>query len=185
MARRRLQDGFIVVFILAGFISPKPAWARLPWEAKKDAPAEGKAAPSVSALDSTKREAEKRAREALNGTQWEVDLTPVAGEKPKKLVKDTLRFDGGRVLSDHLNKSGFPGTNFTITIGDDGVTVWETMQTSQDASVAFWRGELHGETMRGLLSRQSAGAVSEDMFFSGKLAATRVEARPMEAVSKD
>lgn len=131
---------------------------------EKTQPAPQAAPKAVSNKDQQIKEAQAR----LNGTQWTVELMPMSGEKPKAGTKDTLIFDKGRIQSKQLAGSGFPATNYTLTVGDDGVAVWETMQTGQDTSVAFWRGELHGETMRGILSKHPAKGNSIDMAFSGQ-----------------
>ncbi len=91
-----------------------------------------------------KQEAEKKALEALNGTHWAIELSPLSGEPPKHPPKDTVGFDKGKVMSEKLSAAGFPATNCTVTVGSDGVAVWETMQTGQDSSVAFWRENCTG-----------------------------------------
>ncbi len=158
-----------VVFIVAALTCGGPAWAKDRVKEKEKEPVAQKTAEKSK---QAKLEAEKRAIEALNGTQWTIELSPMSGEQPKRPATDTVRFEGKKVASEKLSKEGFPSTNFTVTLGGDGVTVWETMQTAQDSSVAFWRGELHGEAMRGILSRHLASGKTEDWAFSGKLAMT-------------
>ncbi len=145
--------------------------------AKESSKAKGAASGGGASMDA-KLEAEKRAREALNGTQWVLELAPMSGEKEKRPTQDTVRFQGGTITSEKLSSEGFPTTNFSITIGGDGVTVWETMQTAKDNTVIFWRGELHGETMRGLLSRHAASGAVTDWSFSGRLKPAVPENKP-------
>ncbi|GEM_PF-1927036 len=103
----------------------------------------------------------------LNGT-WDIELTPMYGEKPKQPIKDTLQFEQSRVSSQKLTTDGFSPTNATVTVGDDGIPVWETMQSSDAKGVVFWRGELHGGSMQGILSKHPVNGNAEDYAFSGK-----------------
>ncbi len=103
----------------------------------------------------------------FNGT-WTIELTPMAGDKSKQPIEDTVQFDKGRVVSTALNSDGYIPTNATVTVGDDGVAVWETMQSSEGKGVVFWRGELRGQTMTGIMSKHPAQGLTEDYTFSGK-----------------
>lgn len=99
----------------------------------------------------------KKAKEELKDTTWEIELIDMDDStgKKKKIEKDTLYFEGSTVKSDKLTDEGFPSTNYTVRVkGEEGdVIVWETMQTSTDKGIAFWRGELmENGVMRGVLS---------------------------------
>ena len=63
---------------------------------------------------------------------------------------------------------GFPTTNFTLTVQEDGVVVWETMQTSEKSGIAFWRGEFDPkmESMRGVVSYQPDKKSKQDYSFT-------------------
>ena len=112
--------------------------------------------------------AEEGIRAQLDGTRWLLQLTPLSGDEKAKPQKDTVTFVAKQVSSERLSKAGFPTSNYTLTIGGDGVAVWETMQTKESAGVAFWRGELHGSTMRGVLSKHPAEGNPEDFSFTGQ-----------------
>ena len=114
------------------------------------------------------QQAEETVRAQLDGTRWMLQLTPLAGGEKAKSQKDTVTFDAKQISSERLTKAGFPASNYTLTIGDDGVAVWETMQTKEGEGVAFWRGELHGATMRGVLSKHPADGTPEDFSFTGQ-----------------
>ena len=117
-----------------------------------------------------KAEREKKAAAGLNQTEWAVEMIPVSGSREaKRPVKDTLFFEGGKVTSKRLVDSGYPGSNYTLTVEDDGAVVWETMQTKEGEGVAFWRGELRGEEMRGILSKHPVKGDPMDLSFSGKM----------------
>ena len=137
----------------------------------EETPPPAAASPEVAASqqsDKAVREAEAAAR--LNGTQWAIELTPMSGQKPKRPMKDTLRFEQGQITSEQLSTTGYSTSNYTLTVGDDGVPVWETMQTSKAKGVVFWRGELHGDTMRGILSEHPLEGTAQDHSFIGQRA---------------
>ena len=122
----------------------------------------------------------KRQRETLvqlNDTRWTIELAPMSGERseqPKRKPTDTLSFSGatktnnGQISSERLAKEGFEPSNFTLSVGDDNIPIWETMQSKPDGSNAFWRGELHGEKMSGILSRHAADGTAQDFSFVGQ-----------------
>ena len=66
-----------------------------------------------------------------------------------------------------MEKSGYPASNYSLTLGGDGRAVWETMQTKEGEGVAFWRGEVEGATMRGVLSKHPTEGPAEDYSVSG------------------
>lgn len=150
--------------LLAG---PSLGWAK----EKKPTP------PPAVKPDQRVQEAQSR----LNGTEWTIQVTPLGGTQPKYPEADTLRFEKGKVSSKQLDNAGFMATNYTLTVGDDGVPVWETMQTSGDTSVALWRGQIHGETMRGMFSKHSAQGEITDSAFSGKFVGPIASSAPPPA----
>lgn len=105
----------------------------------------------------------------LDGTQWSLKLTPSSSAKDQTPVKDTVSFTGRKVTSAFLSKTGYPSSNISLSIGGDGSGVWETMQTKEGEGVAFWRGEIAGSTMRGVLSKHPVEGKPEDYSFSGQL----------------
>lgn len=123
-------------------------------------------APATAAAKPKTSEVEVRAQ--LDGTRWSLQVTPLSGGEKVKSQKDTVTFDTKQISSERLSKAGFPTSNYTLTVGDDGVAVWETMQTKEGEGVAFWRGELHGSTMRGVLSKHPAEGNPEDFSFTGQ-----------------
>lgn len=121
------------------------------------------------------REDEVRAK--MEGTSWALEVSPLSGAGKIKEQKDTVSFTARQVTSEKLSKAGYPSSNYSVTIGDDGVVVWETMQTKDGAGVAFWRGEFHDATMRGVLSKHPLEGAAEDFSFVGReVAGKAVEA---------
>lgn len=133
------------------------------------APAGAKESPQDAAALKAKRE--KEAAALLNGTVWSVNMTALS-EKGKQPEQDTLKFEGGKITSMALSKEGYPSSNYTLTVGEDVLVVWETMQTKEGTGVAFWRGERQGDTMRGILSKQPLEGNNVDYSFSGKMSGT-------------
>ncbi len=96
----------------------------------------------------------------------------MSGEKLKKPMQDTLKFQQGKLTSAMLTKDGYVSSNYTLTVGDDAIPVWETMQVHPEKGNAFWRGELHGDTMSGILSRHPLEGPAQDYSFLGHQSGT-------------
>ena len=105
-------------------------------------------------------------RSRLDGTTWSLELRPLEG--PGKTKPDTVSFTGRTVTSQRLEKLGYGTSNYSLNVKEDRTATWETMQTKTGEGVAFWRGELEGETMRGVLSQQPAKGPAENYSFVGK-----------------
>lgn len=108
-------------------------------------------------------QAELRAKKALNGTKWSIGLIPMEAESSASAVKDVLQFEKGKISSENLVAEGYSKSNFSVSLKGPAI-VWETMQTKPDKSVVFWRGELRGETMRGVLSKRPRGKGKAENF---------------------
>lgn len=115
------------------------------WAAKSD---EEKAAEEAQ----KKREMIEAIKKRLDYTDWEIELGEM-GNGSKKKIRDIVHFKDGKVEAETLVAEGFMPTNYTLTLKKDNIVVWETMQSSEKAGLAFWRGEIEGSRMRGVLSR--------------------------------
>jgi hypothetical protein len=140
-------------------------------KAKKAAP--GKAAPAESKADSeaikaflAKQEIVKKKMVQLNNTEWQLELTPITGKGKKE--SDIATFKNNQVVLTNFSKKGFPATNLTLTVQDDGSIVWETMQTSEKNGMCFWRGEMDKTmmTMRGVVSNRIDDKTKFDYSFA-------------------
>lgn len=118
----------------------------------------------------------QEAKEKLNNTAWQIDLRESMstaseksgkGKKSSSLEKDTLSFRDNKIESSSLISNGFTPTNFTVRLKgkNNDIVVWETMQTSADKGVAFWRGEIDNDVMRGVLSWQIDEQTKQDYSF--------------------
>ncbi|MDD5477087.1 MAG: hypothetical protein PHG87_02605 [Candidatus Omnitrophica bacterium] len=101
-----------------------------------------------------RKEAEVKAKTTLAAKEWTVYLTAM-GQKKAGQETDVLNFAEGKLSSKNLSSKGYPTSNCTITVQPNGTIIWETMQTTEKGEMAFWRGELEGGAMRGVLSLQS------------------------------
>ncbi len=151
---------------------PKPAaeessTAAKPAEAVKPAPAA-----QTDKIDKAREEtlkakralAQKKLNE-LNNTEWTIDLVSMSAKSKKEV--DVITIKNSQVTIASFNKKGFPTTNFTLTVQEDGTVIWETMQTSEKSGIAFWRGELDSklQNMRGVVSHQLDNKSKQDYSF--------------------
>ncbi|MFH0839251.1 MAG: hypothetical protein V1893_03600 [Candidatus Omnitrophota bacterium] len=106
----------------------------------------------------------------INATKWSVALTPMAEKKGQSAINDTLSFNDGKFTSEAFAGKGYPVTNYSLSLKDDGKTIWETMQSKDDDEKLFWHGELNtdGKSMRGVVSerrmKKTKKAAEEEVF---------------------
>jgi len=152
---KKIVFGLIVLVFLA--MSSNAVFASWFSEEKAATPTTQKGAPSVNpavvqnqSVNSAEAIAKQKA--ALNGVDWTVEVRPMNGKG--KGETDMISFADDKVVSKNLQKEGFVPTNFTVRLLDDGTVIWETMQTSDKAGAAFWRGDIKDGVMRGVLSKR-------------------------------
>jgi len=133
-------------------------------EIKEQVKSEQPAAPVVLSAD----DLQQKAKEALNKKEWVVYLKPL-GEPKARPQSDTLTFYGSKVSSKRFAAKGYVESNYTIGIQPDGTTTWETMQKNDKEDIVFWKGELRGETMVGVLSFHPKKGGNEDFSFATAL----------------
>lgn len=112
-----------------------------------------------------KEEILKQAAEKLNNTQWSIKLIKIPAEIRRSSDEDTLLFTEGKVESKLLTKEGFTPTSYSLNLKGENMVIWETMQTDAKGNMAFWKGEIEGDKMRGVLSRQPKDKPSQDFTF--------------------
>lgn len=161
------RHAWVIVGLMIGLVMV-PALANAKEKKESKASAE-----SQRAAKTEKLAKEKEAAARLNETQWAIEMVPLSGKDSERQMKDTLEFVDGKIHSKNLSSAGYPASNFTLTMGDDGSFVWETMQTKEDEGVAFWRGEWRESGMRGILSKHPLKGDSVDYSFSGKMTAVK------------
>jgi len=99
----------------------------------------------------------------LNGTEWNVQMRPMEGKG--KAEADVISFSEDKVMSKNLSNAGFPATNFSVRMQDDGTLTWETMQVSEKEGTAFWRGDIRDGVMTGVLSKRDKKERTVDFNF--------------------
>lgn len=105
----------------------------------------------------------------LGGTDWEIEIVPLSADQDKLTIKDKIHFVKGHVSSDYFSSRGFQATNYSKTTKDNGLIVWETIQSNPSGDSVSWRGEWQGDAMKGILSLHAAGSPAQDFsFFSVK-----------------
>lgn len=104
------------------------------------------------------------ARDALDNTEWDVNITSLT-EKKKNSRTDTLRFVDKKFYSVSFDSQGYHISNYSLRIKPDGMIVWETMQTKEGEGVLFWRGEWRNGKMTGVISKQPQEGESESFNF--------------------
>ena len=144
---------------------------------KKDAKAkpavskEAQALEQQSAAEKAKLDAlagrlksEAKAREDLGAKEWTVHFSPV-GDKKAKPQEDVLTFTSGKLSSRYFSTKGYLECNCTITVQDDGVIIWETMQVTKNGDTAFWKGELVNDAIDGIISLHPQKGAAQDFSF--------------------
>jgi type II secretory pathway pseudopilin PulG len=117
--------------------------------------------------DLARKQAGQKATDLLNSKEWVIYLSPTGNSAGKRLpvITDVLTFKEGRVSSKHLTAGGFGESYYTLTVYDSGTAVWETMQRTDKEDLAFWRGELRGDSLTGVMNIQTAKGVREEYSF--------------------
>lgn len=123
------------------------------------------------------------AQKTLNGFEWTLEVVPSGVKKEdRKSIADTVVFKEGKMSSEGLSKKGYGTSNYTLTVGDDGIPVFETMQKDTSEGVAFWRGELVDGKIRGVISVQAPKSPATSFAFHGEKAG---EAKEIPAVREE
>ena len=179
----------LVVVVSCGVTGIRPGWAE---EAQATGSHETSVAPPVPAADTSvsqpapavespqvppsvptlapvvqEKSAEEKkrdeARAKLDGTSWTSQLR---SDKTGKTYQVTLTFQGRTVRSAWLSKAGYGSSNYSPRVEEDGLVVWETMQSKEGEGLAFWRGEVQGTKMSGVLNKQPTKGEPESFTFT-------------------
>ena len=107
----------------------------------------------------------------INGTTWEIDLRAATKKGRARSEKDTLIFSEGKFASKNFEAQGYSAVGYSLRLGNNNSTIWETMQTEEGKNRIFWRGVVNPQTMRihGVLCKQSTRGQMQDFNFSGRL----------------
>ncbi|MCX5694716.1 MAG: transposase [Candidatus Omnitrophica bacterium] len=104
-------------------------------------------------------------QEALEGTIWQITLTPASGGAAQT---DTLTFSQKKFISTNLEQKKFASSNYSIRNGESGKIIWETMQAAP-TGIALWRADISSDgKMKGVLSLRKEGLAVQDFTFTGE-----------------
>ena len=103
----------------------------------------------------------------LEGTAWNLRLTPSNKQDKSAVEFDQINFANDQVFSKKMAARGFQPTNYTLTTQVDGTVVWETMQIGPSGERVFWRGEWKEDGMSGMISQQEVGGELKTFQFMG------------------
>ncbi|MFH1867914.1 MAG: hypothetical protein ABH843_02985 [Candidatus Omnitrophota bacterium] len=177
----RLSIFLIMVSLILSYPVPsQTAWGKGEAEAKaaKEAKEAEEAKKAKMAAIEKKRQMIKVVKEKLNNTAWNIEIKKLGSagkDKKPEIINDRLNFVNNQVGSAMLGRDGFSNTNFSVRINESrgptgkDLIIWETMQTSEEKGLSFWRGEFEegDTTMRGALSRHYDKENIENYTFSG------------------
>ncbi len=122
---------------------------------------------------------EARALEQLDAQSWTIYLTMQGAKKPR-VETDLLTFTADSVTSQNLLAKGYTGSNISLTAQEDGTTVFETVQRTEDGSMAMWRGRLSGNKLTGIVNMRSKEGQSDIYSFTTIMPVVSNEPEPME-----
>lgn len=118
----------------------------------------------------------EEAQATLNGFTWNLDVTTTGGNPEERTTtKDSVIFKNNKLNSAGLSEKGFGTSNYSLTVGDDKVPVFETMQRNEVEATVFWRGELVDGKIRGVISVQEKGKPATAFSFRGEKAGEAAE----------
>jgi hypothetical protein len=173
----------ISLLLALGFLVMNSSSVFAEWFAKGEP--EKAAAPASVTQTISKKQAAKtqdmvaKRKVELNGTQWEIEVKPMSGKA--KAEKDVISFADNKVSSNNMVAKGFEATNFSMRLLEDNETyTWETMQVSEKAGAAFWRGDIGSDgVMRGVLTlRDKKNKTTDFNFYSLNSSKIVVEPAP-------
>lgn len=150
-----------MVVVLLMICGPVFAAKKQPAQSKEStapAAAQKKAVPATADIAS-KKKAE------LNGTEWNITLTPMGMGGKGKQETDVITFANDKVGSKNLEGRGYVPSGFSVRLQEDGTVIWETMQVSEKDGTVFWRGDIKDGVMRGVLSRRDKKEKTYDYSF--------------------
>jgi REP element-mobilizing transposase RayT len=104
----------------------------------------------------------------LDGTIWDVELITIGEDGNTKQIKDKIRFNGKGFESYYFMNQGFNRSNYTVTVNDNGVVTWETVQRNPEGEIVSWHGDWNGKKMEGMMSYQSSGQNPQDFSFMSR-----------------
>ena len=103
----------------------------------------------------------------LEGTQWEIEMLPLSGGEASEMVKDKIRFSGGRLRSEYFAARGYGEALYVLQPEANGVALWTAVLINLNGEKVSWRGTWQGDNMKGIASLLSAGNPPRNFSFFG------------------
>jgi hypothetical protein len=105
----------------------------------------------------------------LDGTTWAIKTIVSVGKNGEKVTEeDTLLFKDKKFLSANYETKGYTATNYSLTVSEDDVTSFGTMQI-KDKETTFWKGEIADGKINGSIHVQYPSGKNETRYFTGEL----------------
>ena len=119
------------------------------------------------ALEEHRKEMDEKIRKEkmLDGFSWNIELRQTGTQGTETIISDKIMFKDNKVNSAYLISMGFNTTNYSMRVSRSGVVSWETIQRDGKGSIAKWRGDWDGDTMRGIMVLDSAGKKPQNFSF--------------------
>ena len=113
------------------------------------------------------RLAEMTAAVPLSGTAWEVQLKPMFASGQMQTNRDVLQFDAARMVSTQLSAAGFPASRYVAGPPHGDGSTWEAVQMGPGGEMVTWRGQVRGDKMLGVMTREQPGSPVQGFRFVG------------------
>jgi hypothetical protein len=98
-------------------------------------------------------------------------MVAVTPEGKEQLIKDKIKFQEKTFESYYFANRGFNRSNYTVTINQNGIITWETIQRNEKGEIVSWRGDWQGNKMDGVLSYRDPEHKPQDFSFISQGAA--------------
>ena len=105
---------------------------------------------------------------ALDGTQWAIEVTSVNKKGTKETAADALIFEDEKFISEAYQKKGYEPTNYSLTVDEEDVTNFGTMQI-KDKETTFWKGKVSGDKISGSIHVQNPSGNNVTRYYKGTL----------------
>jgi len=102
----------------------------------------------------------------LNNTEWTVSVKLSGGKG--KAGTDVISFIEGKMISKNMKNAGFNDAEVNVKIDEEGVLIWETMQSDGKGDFAFWRGSVENGKIRGMLTKEDKRGVILNFSFASE-----------------
>jgi len=104
----------------------------------------------------------------LDETEWAVEVVSVNKKGKKVTTEDTLIFENKQFTSEYYKKKGYDPTNYSLTVSEDDVTSFGTMQI-KGKETSFWKGQVTKDQISGSIHVQRSSGNNVTYYYTGEL----------------